>query len=261
MHKLVLVLWDGAPRDGVSRRQVLMERCVPALQDAGVRYLSVLVRDDKANVPAPSPFPLFGERATGLVNAWVEDLQSFGSLETILHDAGFRVAGYRVEPSTYSDYGDNVHAKPRSWPDGTRSPGVTAVSLLERPRRLDRETWIARWHGVMSPVSEAIQPRTRYVRNLVLESLSQHAPPFEGIVEESWPSAYHVRNPFLFYGARGPLSLLRNVWAILVAVTGFLTLWRVQTSMMSEWFVHTPWPEGASDPELDGDRGDAEHRL
>jgi hypothetical protein len=116
---------------------------------------------------------------------------------------------------------------------------VTAVTLLERPKRIPRDEWIRRWHGTMSPVSEEIQPRTRYVRNLVLEALTPGAPPFEGIVEECWPSPGYVTNPFLFYGARNVWQLARNMIRILRAVTSFLDLRRIRAVMMSEYFIKT----------------------
>ena len=38
-------------------------------------------------------------------------------------------------------------------------------------------------------------------------------------------------------------SLVVNVLRILAAVTHFLTLWRIQTVVMSEYFIATPRPE------------------
>jgi hypothetical protein len=91
----------------------------------------------------------------------------------------------------------------------------------------------------MSPVSERIQPRARYVRNLVLDAITPGAPPFEGIVEEAWPSKIHVMNPYLFYGARSTIELAVNMTRILSAVLGFLELTKIRTTMMSEYFLRT----------------------
>src|SRR4029077_3168714 len=90
---------------------------------------------------------------------------------------------------------------PREWPDGERSPGILALTLLKKPARLKYDDWMQRWHGRQSPLSEAMQPRTRYVRNIVLEALTDNAPVYEGFVEESWPSFEHVTNQYLFFGA------------------------------------------------------------
>ena len=101
------------------------------------------------------------------------------------------------------------------------------------------DEWIRRWHGTMSPVSEEIQPRARYVRNLVIRSLTQGAPPYEGIVEEAWPSKKHITSPWLFYGADSAARLAVNMARILRAVTSFLDLMQIHTAMMSEYFIKT----------------------
>ena len=100
----------------------------------------------------------------------------------------------------------------------------------------------------MSPVSEAIQPRTRYVRNLMLAKLTEDAPDFEGLVEEAWPSPAHVKNPFLFYGAKNLWQLVKNMVAIVRAVTHFLPSHRIHTFMVSEYFIKTNPQETSNKP-------------
>ena len=98
-----------------------------------------------------------------------------------------------------------------------------------------------RWHGRMSPVSEAIQPRTRYMRNVVLRTLTEGAPELGGIVEEAYPSKEHVENLYLFFGANGRLELARNMFAIFRAVTSFVNLTKLRTTMMSEYFIRSEY--------------------
>jgi hypothetical protein len=239
LKKMVYVLWNPEKRNRTQTRDTLLRLCAPKLLDAGAARLSMGIADPESRVRSPAPPRLFERPACALVNLWIEEGKARDLFEEILRSAGFRIAGYLVEESVYTDYGGNRHAAPRDWPDGVRSPGVTAVTLLERPKRIPRDEWIRRWHGTMSPVSEEIQPRTRYVRNLVLEALTPGAPPFEGIVEECWPSPGHVTNPFLFYGASNVWQLARNMIRILRAVTAFLDLRRIRTVMMSEYFIKT----------------------
>ncbi len=239
MDKTVALLYDARDRPRDELRRTLLDACAPRILEGGALRLSLCIADEHAAVRSPSPFPLFGRRISGLLNVWSEAGAPVDPLLAPLRAAGFEVHAYDVEESVYTDYGDNAHAKPRDWPDGQRSPGITAVTLMRRPRRLDPDEWVRRWHGRMSPVSERIQPRTRYVRNRVRAPLAPGAPPFAGIVEEAWPSARHVSNPFLFYGARNTRELVVNAAAIVAAVCSFLTLWRVETVMMSEYFVRT----------------------
>lgn len=237
--KRVLIAWDPSRRPRTARRALLLDEVVPALRAAGAPASSVLVADEDADVRPPSPFPQAGPDPIALVNVPAGDDDASDRAVEALRAAGLEVAGYLVDESVYTDYGGNRHAGPRDWPDGERSPGVVAVTFLLRPRRLSRDEWIRRWHGRMSPISERLQPRTRYVRNVVVGPVTPGAPPYEGIVEEAWPSARHVTDPRLFYGASGPVELARHMAQIGAAVTSFLDVWRVRTVMMSEYFVGT----------------------
>jgi 3beta-hydroxy-delta5-steroid dehydrogenase/steroid delta-isomerase len=207
MKKLVYILWAKRDVSPERVRTLLLDECAPALLARGARYLQCNIADERVGVKSPAPeTPLSDEPFVAQVNLWLDDGVAREPFEDVLRGAGFDLAGYRVRESLYTEYGDNPHGQPRSWPDGERSPYIVAVTLLERPAHLAKEEWQRRWFGRQSPMSEAMQPRARYVRNVVEEALTPGAFPYEGIVEESWPSAEHVQNPFLFYGAKNPAS-------------------------------------------------------
>ncbi len=235
---------ETAERSPAARREVLLDRIVPACRELGAGDLNLCIHDEHAD-PVGSPNPINRRRSAGLLSLWIAEDAVAACVER-LREQGFAVEGYRVAESVYMDYGGNRHSPPRDWPDGQRSPGITAVTLLTRPPKLSRAEWIRRWQSRMSPVSERIQPRTRYVRNLVLARVTDNAPRFEGIVEEVWASPAHVRNPFLFYGAKNVLELARNMAAILRTVTSFLRMRDIETSMMSEYLMGSG-PSGADD--------------
>ena len=96
------------------------------------------------------------------------------------------------------------------------------------------------WFNRQGPMSEKMQPRSRYVRNVVDEVLTQGAPPYEGIVEESWPSPKHMTNRFLFYGARNRFEVLKNMAIMMQSVAAFLPIWKITSVTMSEYFVRSP---------------------
>jgi hypothetical protein len=96
------------------------------------------------------------------------------------------------------------------------------------------------WFNRQGPMSEKMQPRSRYVRNVVDEVLTPGATPYEGIVEESWPSKTHMTNPFLFYGARNRFELVKNMAIMMQSVAAFLPIWKITSVTMSEYFVRTP---------------------
>jgi hypothetical protein len=237
MDKLIYILWGPQEQDKKQRQKVLLQEVAPRLLASGAAKLTMYIVDQDSNVKSPAPFHP-GERMCAEVALWLESAEQRAPHEEALRSAGFRFAGYLVDETVYTEYGGNRHSGPRNWPNGTRSPGVIAITLMERPKRLSREEWIRRWHGRQSPVSEAMQPRARYIRNVVISAVTPDAPPYEGIVEEAWPSARHITNLFLFYGAgKNPLKLVWNMTVMLRSVVNFLDLNRVRTTMTSEYIL------------------------
>jgi hypothetical protein len=212
MEKVIALVWGpGDGESGDALRHQLIEDTVPRLRRSGARGVTINVHDSAAD-PAPSPAPPpEGEHLP--------------------------TASYLVVESLYDDYGTTPYATPRDWPDGERSPGVLTVALIHRPEGLDYKEWITRWHGTQSPVSGELQPRTRYVRNEVLRSLTEGAPEIDGIVEEGWPSVDHVADPKLFFNAANDEELGANVTRMLESVSSCLDLARLRSSTMSEYLV------------------------
>jgi hypothetical protein len=237
MDKLIYLLWGPKDQGREERRETLLRECAPKLLEAGAARLTMYIVDPDSKVRSSAPIHK-GERICADVSLWVDGVHRREPLEAILRGAGFRVHGYLVDECLYTEYGSNRHAKPRDWPDGQRSPGVVAVTLLERPKRLSHDEWIKRWHGRQSPTAAEMQPQARYIRNTVLRPVTEGAPPFEGIAEEVWPSKRHVTNPFLFYGAgKNPFKLAWNMTRMLLSVRHFLDIHLVRTTMMSEYIV------------------------
>ena len=240
MNKLIYLLWPRRPMEPSTRRTVLLDECAPRLLESGARYLSMNIDDDFATVPSPTPTTKLTDPFVAEISIWVDDMEARGSLEWVLLDADFDIAGYRVREHIYTDYGGNEHGSPRDWPDGERSPAIVSVTPLERPRRIPKDKWMKHWFNRQGPMSEKMQPRARYVRNVVEEVLTPGAFPYEGIVEESWPSAKHVTNPYLFYGARNRFEVIKNMAIMAQSVAAFLPIWKITSVTTSEYFVRSP---------------------
>ncbi len=239
LDKLIYILWGPRERGKPENQRVLLQEVAPGLLRAGARKLTLYIADQDSDFKSAAPFHP-GERMCADVSLWLDSVDQRAPFEEIIRAAGFRLAGFLVEESVYTEYGGNRHSGPRDWPDGQRSPGVVAVTLMERPGRLSREEWIRRWHGKQSPVSESMQPRSRYIRNVVTRAVTQEAPPYEGIVEEAWPSARHATNPFLFYGAgKNPAKLAWNMLVMIRSVVSFLDLTRIRTTNTSEYIIRS----------------------
>lgn len=238
-EKIIYLLWSPQEQSGEQRHKILLKECAGEIINAGAEKLVIYIHDADSDIKSPAPFKRSEEPVTAEVEVCLKDVSLSKLIEAILKDKGFKLAGYRVDESIYREYGGNMHMHQRDWADGRRSPGLVSVNLLKRPEKLPVEEWVRRWHNIMSPVSEAIQPRTRYVRNFVLECITPDAPPYNGIVIEAWPSKRHVANKMLFFGADTIFQLIGNMLKILRAVKSFLKIKDIRTVMMSEYFMKT----------------------
>ena len=117
-------------------------------------------------------------------------------------------------------------------------PGCSRSALLQQHPEQSFDEWVRRWHTRISPITEAIQPRCRYVRNAVFRAVTDEAPPIRGIVEEAWPSLEHVTDPMLFYCADGdPERMNAHVTQMIEEITGFVDLATLRSATMSEWIL------------------------
>ena len=200
--------------------------------------LTVDVWDTESDIPAPVPTPAGETPLHGLVSLWLETIEQRVPFEAVLGAAAEHLAGYSVVESLYRDYGGNQWASARSWPDGERSPGVLTVALLQQHPQQSFADWMTRWHTRISPITEAIQPRARYVRNAVFRPITEGAPPLAGIVEEAWPSLEHVTDPMLFYCADGdPERMRAHMTQMVEEIDAFVDLNALRSVTMSEWIL------------------------
>jgi len=200
--------------------------------------LTIDVWDPESDIPAPVPTPEGETPLHALVSLWIDAVDYREPFEEVLSAVAQQLAGYEVIESLYRDYGGNRWSAARDWPDGGRSPGVLTVALLQQHPELSFDEWMTRWHTRISPITEAIQPRCRYVRNAVFRAVTDGAPPIRGIVEEAWPSLEHVTDPMLFYCADGdPEQMNEHVTQMIDEITAFTDLSTLRSVTMSEWIL------------------------
>ena len=233
MEKVVYLLRAVPDPDaGETLRDRLLGDTAPALLSSPeVRGLTVLVHDRAAaEAPSPAPAPPGEPTHVAQVSVWVDCYQRRPQVAV----DGYDVAEHLVVESLYTDY------EARPWPDGERSPGVLTVAAIHRPQGMDDRTWLHNWHEVQSPRSGELQPRTRYVRNRVVQPLTDDAPEVDGIVEEAWPSARHVADPDLFFNGGGDPDRVRaHLEEMMTNVVACLDLERLRSTTMSEYLVRS----------------------
>lgn len=202
--------------------------------------LTIDVDDDASQFPPPAPPPADEPAIRAVVSLWLDCYDRREPFEAVVRDACERIAGYSVVESLYRDYGGNAWSPPRDWPDGERSPGPLTVTAFEQHPDFEFDAWIRFWHERQSPMSEAIQPRTRYVRNAVFRSITDGAPPYRAIVEEAWPSAEHVTDPMQFFLGEGdPEQLQANIATMIETTSAFIPYDTMRNLTMSEWILRS----------------------
>jgi hypothetical protein len=238
VEKLMYLTWLGEKSTRPEVAEVLLGSVAGELLSLDPVGLTMDVWDPESDIPAPVPTPEGETPLHGVVSLWVDSIEQRSPFEQVLEAVAVRVAGYSVVESLYRDYGGNRWAAPRAWPDGERSPGVLTVALLQRHPDLSFDEWMTRWHTRISPITEEIQPRTRYVRNAVFRPITSGAPLVAGIVEEAWPSLEHVTDPMLFYCADGdPERMQANITQMIEEINAFTDLSTLRSVTMSEWIL------------------------
>ena len=215
MEKLVYLVWDRPSRAPRDVRALFLDEIAPALLALSPRGLQMDLDDEDAQVPSMVPVPDDELPVRACISLWLDAHDFRGPYEDVMRSAGVRRAGYLVTESLYRDYGGNPHAPARDWPDGVRSPGIVTLTVFDKPAGVEDETFYAHWYGHQSPMSEAMQPRTRYVRNAVVRAVTPGAPRFRAIVEEAWPGVSCLSDLHTFFGASSNEELGENVRVML----------------------------------------------
>ncbi len=234
------LVWLDAGTEPEAARTTMIDEVGAALLDAGPAGSRSTWPTRPREFTPLAPPPAGEPPLHAIVSLWLDAYDYREPFEAVLRARSERLAGYQVVESLYRDYGGNQWAGPRDWPDGRRSPGPLVVTMFPQHPDMDFETWIRFWHERQSPMSEAIQPRTRYVRNAVFRAITPDAPPFRAIVEEAWPSVDAVTDPMQFFCADGdPDTLTRNITTMMEHVSAFIPMDEMRNYPMSEWILRS----------------------
>lgn len=232
------LVWDRpsvAPAELGAR---VMGELVPALAATAPRGLSLLVDDADAQVPAPVPLPDDELPIRLAVSVWVDTIDRRAAVEEALAPFGVRRAGYLVTESLVEDYGTTPDwPEPRDWADGERSPGIAVLTVFDKRPDLADDVFYGHWYGHQTPMSAAMQPRVRYVRNAVVRGLTSGAPPLRAIVDEGWPTTGHLTDPKVFFGATDDAEIGENIRIMLDSMKVFADASTLRTFTMSEYLL------------------------
>jgi hypothetical protein len=163
----------------------------------------------------------------GVVSWWLDCIDAVVPLAAIVRD-GRTAHGYLVTESV-------PRRQHQVWPGGEATPGVSMVTVLDRPDRLSPAEFLDRWTTAHTPLSLAWLPLVGYVRNHVVRPLDPDAPSLSGIVIENFADMTDLLDPSRFLSAVGQPDLLAERQRTMTAdVLDFLDLDRVETHIMRE---------------------------
>ena len=225
MEKLVYLIFQEADRPGQELRAGLIEKAAPALRAAGASQIAVNVHDE--DTAAGSPIRRSDPPIRAMVSFWMENADDRAPCEAALAPYAQRLAGYLVVESR-----PLIHDRPV----GRRTPGMNQVTCINRKQGQENDEFIRIWHGDHKVVAVETQSTVGYVRNVVVRSLTDGAPPFDGIVEETFPIEA-LTDSRVFYGAASNEEFKANLARMIESCQRFLDFEPLETTHMSEYYL------------------------
>lgn len=225
MEKLCYLLFVEPERSGAELRTALIEKAAPALRAAGARNLVVHVHDEP--VAAGSPEWKSHPPIRAMVSFWLENGDDRIPCEVALAPHARRLAGYLVVESR-----PLVHERPQ----GARTPGMNQVTCLSRRPGQSWEEFIHIWQGDHKIVAVETQSTVGYVRNTIVRPLTEGAPRWDAIVEETFPIEA-LTSPLAFYAAASQEDLERNLGRMMASCKRFIDFDTIEFTHMSEYFL------------------------
>jgi hypothetical protein len=233
MEKLVYAFWRGGePADELRRR--FISQVKPRITALGAERLQISVNDfsDMSGTLVNFTIDSTKPRPDGIVCFWLTSAWRRGPVESSLRATFARIAGYVVAESTILP---NLEHPGR---EDERSFGFSQVTFLQVPPRLTHAQWRKVWLEEHTPVGIQTQANFRYVQNVVVMPLTDAAPPFAAIVEESFPIEA-MRDPQAFYGAVGDeKELQRRLSVMMQSCAKFIDFDRIDVIATSEYLLH-----------------------
>lgn len=236
MEKVCTALWRTADADPGALPSWVTEALVPALRDiADVRGATVHVESiDPAHGAFRHGAGADGRLLAGLVSVWLDSYQDAPGIDQVLGQApAAERATYLVSESVPQPYGDVM-----TWAEGEPSPGLSIVTLLDKPEGTDEKVFYHYWHELHRATTAECHPFASYVRNEVARALTDGAPRYRGIVTEASPDVQDFLDPHRFYVSGGDRDQLRaNQRRVVEETSHFIDYGTIQVAPMVETVV------------------------
>lgn len=221
MLKLTYLLFEDPDRPGADLREVLLGDVAPALRGDGATDITVLVHDEAVAAGAPEwkrPLPV-----RALVSLWAETAEERTGWEATLAGAVPEMAGYLVSES-----------RPLVAPavPGRRSEGMNQVTCISRRPDLSHDEFLRIWFEDHRRVAIDTQSTFGYVRDEIVRPVTDGAPPWDGVVTETFPIEA-LTDPKVFFAASSDEQLGDHLAAMVSSTDRFLDYDTLEYTHMS----------------------------
>jgi hypothetical protein len=230
MEKVLYLLNAREGTSGDRVREQLVGDVAPRLLTAGAHQVQVNMMDSGVEAAAGSRLRSgTGPCPDAMVAVWIDSANGplRAAYDEVLRELDAGVVAYLVTESAPLP-GDPV--------DGRR-PGYTQVSFLQRPERLDEQSWLAHWHDHHTQVAIDTQATSRYIQNRVVRPLTPDAPPCTAVVEECFPAEAMTDQAVFFDAVGDDARRQANAEALMSSVMAFLDFDLIDVVPTSEFVV------------------------
>jgi hypothetical protein len=221
MNKEIYLVWGAGTESYRQFEARIMQLAHSVVKAVNPQKLKVVITSGPP--PAVSIIP-FQKKMVASVSVYKEDNVPV----TLLVSAAGFAGAYCVTEALPVEY-------EKRWPDGEVTPGVCLLTLFNRKKGLDHETFIHRWHNSHTPLSLRIHPLWNYSRNVVTDLMVPGSQGYEGIVEEQMRTDADLLNPFRFFG--NPLVIIPRMIAVYRDTKSFLDYRGIETYFSREVVV------------------------
>ena len=211
MEKLV---WSLIGAKSLDRHELAAN-----LRRAGATRIRINLRDEAVTPAAPLVQQCSPRLPDGVVQFWLPTANPAFRAETdaILGQHCEQMHGWLVSEATIIANADHPAAP------GGRTHGFAQLAFLTLPDGMPWAQWRATWRDFHTRVAIETQSNFEYIQNLVVEPLTEGAPPFVGIVEECFPPEA-MTDPMAFFDAVGdPDKFKRNLGRMMDSCARFIT--------------------------------------
>ena len=231
MEKICYLVWKPEGVSDVDFRDQLVGETAKQILSGGAHKLSILCADETTPPLEKARITQMERPLGGMISAWVDLADDRAPIEAAIDRVTERKAGYLVVESV--PLLNTTHTAP----EGERTPGTTLLTCLIPKAGMAYDDFLKHWQVVQRRVALETQSTYLYIRNVVVQALTQDAPPWVGIVEEGFPTEA-VTDPMLWYKASGSKEKYEENFAKMMdSVNAFLDLSQIESHPTSEYII------------------------